>query len=192
MKYSFLSMASLSIDIFGKESLENKICLLYKEIEEKFDEEIKKIILINGESQKLYFIEYMRYLKKIYSISTSRYGFGNKPGSMKTPKGIHRIIKKYGDNAPTKTIFESKNNTGIIYQEGDKGIFMTSRLIQIEGCEKQNQFTRSRGIYIHGISDESEIGTPASHGCIRMKNKDIIELYDLVDIGTYVYIKERL
>jgi len=153
-------------------SLENKLAGLYKEVDSKFKLNNENVVLIDGKNQKMYLVNKGDdfKIKSEYDISTGKYGFGNKYGSGRTPTGIHLIKAKYHAS------------------EGN----MTGRIIVLDGCEEKNKNTYSRRIYIHGTPDEELIGKPISHGCIRMKNKDIIELYSLVGLGTYVNIKESL
>ncbi|MEN2997914.1 MAG: L,D-transpeptidase [Brevinematia bacterium] len=134
-----------------------------------------------------------------YPISTSKYGIGNKEGSGKTPLGKHRIVKKVGMGEPIGTVFRNLRKTGeiatIYYDSTDiESDPVITRVLVLEGLEKGVNKGRgidslSRGIYIHGTHEEGLIGKPASHGCIRMRNKDIMELFELVDIGTLVVIE---
>jgi hypothetical protein len=187
-------LISNSKNIFSHEnSLEERICNLYFEVDEKFNLSSNQLLVVNGLEQKIYLVG-EKIIKKKYDISTSKYGFGNLGRSYKTPLGIHKIHAKYGEDAPIGTIFENREEVGIckINPTGRGRVSITSRLMSLEGCEIENKNTLSRPIYIHGVSNEGLIGKPASHGCIRMRNKDIIKLFDLVEIGTYVYIKEKI
>jgi len=119
---------------------------------------------------------------------------------MKTPTGIHKIESKIGDNLPFGTIFSKKENinciANIIKSEkkysNNQPVYMTSRIICLKGMEKENLNSYNRCIYIHGTNKEYLIGKPASHGCIRMKNDDVIELYDLISTINYINIKEKI
>lgn len=180
-------------------SLEDKLFPLYKEVAENFELGNERVILVDGQNQRLYLADgYGGFrVHKGYDISTGKTGFGNKSGSGQTPTGIHRIKEKYGNGAPSGTIFRARQNTGkiaeIYTEEFDTPEdFVTSRIMWLDGCEAQNRNSHSRYIYIHGTPEEGLIGKPASHGCIRMKNRDVIELYNLVTSGTYVNIRERL
>ena len=123
-----------------------------------------------------------------YPISSSRFGVGSQEGSMKTPAGRFRIAEKIGQDATPGTIFKSR----VPLQPDDPlpktEDLITSRIIWLDGLEKENANTRDRFIHIHGTKHEDRIGTPDSHGCIRMRNADVIELFDLVDEGTPVVI----
>jgi lipoprotein-anchoring transpeptidase ErfK/SrfK len=130
---------------------------------------------------------------KSYPVSTSKYGVENRLGSNKTPLGLHQIVSKIGRNAPLGAIFERRRNTGKIAKARNRGDLITTRILRLAGLEKginkgKGVDSFQRCIYIHGTPEEKLIGRPASHGCIRMKNRDIIELFDLVKRSTLVKI----
>src|SRR5213082_3786603 len=124
-----------------------------------------------------------------YPISTSRFGIGIQEGSMKTPLGIFRIAEKIGDGAAPGTIFKARIALGPDDPLPDTDDFITSRILWLDGLEEHNANTRDRFIYIHGTKHENKIGTAAIHGCVRMRNADVIELFELVDEGTPVVIE---
>lgn len=131
----------------------------------------------------------LTYKSHFYNISTSRWGIGNEKGSNKTPLGIHSIYRKLGQNEPIGTIFKGGASISVTYYKSSMvGDLVTSRVIWLDGKENHNNNSRDRRIYIHGTNHEENIGTPSSHGCIRMYNKDVIELFDLVDNKTLVNI----
>jgi len=152
-----------------------------------------KYMYVSVKHQELYLVENDSTIKK-YPISTSKKGIGNKQNSFKTPYGLHIIKRKIGDDVPLGGIFESRVYDGQIATIYTQKIdvptdFVTSRIMWLEGEENginrgRNIDSYNRFIYIHGTAEEGLIGQPASHGCIRMKNKDVIELYNLVDEGT--------
>ena len=152
-------------------------------------------IKISLAKQELYFFQNNEKIF-IFPVSTSKYGVGNKEGSFKTPLGIHRISEKIGDGAEICTIFENKKKTdkiAVINNTNNSKDLITTRIIILEGLEPginkgKGIDSKVRNIWIHGTQEEKSIGKPASHGCIRMKNNDIIELFDLVDIDTLVKI----
>jgi lipoprotein-anchoring transpeptidase ErfK/SrfK len=152
------------------------------------------IIQIEISKQKLYLIRGNKPIK-IYPVSTSKYGIGSIHGSSKTPLGLHRIASKVGRNARLGTIFKRRRNTGKIARiNKDGGDLITTRILRLEGLQKginkgKGVDSFKRCIYIHGTPEEKLIGKPASHGCIRMKNRDMIELFDLVKKGMRVKIK---
>jgi L,D-transpeptidase YbiS len=125
-----------------------------------------------------------------YPISTSRFGIGTEEGSLKTPLGRFRIAEKIGDGAAPGTIFKARVALGPDDPLPDTEDFITSRILWLDGLEEENANTRNRFIYIHGTKHEDEIGTPASHGCVRMRNADVIELFALVDETTQIVIRE--
>jgi lipoprotein-anchoring transpeptidase ErfK/SrfK len=125
-----------------------------------------------------------------YPVSTSRFGIGTEEGSMKTPLGNFRIAKKIGHGAAPGTIFKARVPLGPDDPLPETEDFVTSRILWLDGLDEENANTRDRFIYIHGTKHEGEIGTPASHGCIRMSNADVIELFELVDETTQVVIRE--
>ena len=125
-----------------------------------------------------------------YAISTSRFGLGSEPGSYKTPTGRFRVAEKFGDGAPPGEIFISREATGKFGQEGDEKDHVQTRILWLDGLDPENANTHERYIYIHGTNSESQLGTPASYGCIRMNNLDVIDLYDQVPLDTAVEIQE--
>lgn len=124
-----------------------------------------------------------------FPVSTSAYGAGNEPGSMKTPLGRCCISEKIGDGAPPGAVFKSREPTGEIGSEEHPDDLVQTRILWLQGLEDHNANTYERYIYIHGTNHESMIGEQASHGCIRMRNEDIIRLFELVEPGTEVFIQ---
>jgi lipoprotein-anchoring transpeptidase ErfK/SrfK len=125
-----------------------------------------------------------------FPISSSRFGIGTEEGSMKTPLGNFRIAEKIGHGAEPGTIFKARVALGPDDPLPDTEDFVTTRILWLDGLDPENANTRDRYIYIHGTKHEDKIGTPDSHGCIRMRNADVIELFDLVDETTQVVIRE--
>ena len=125
----------------------------------------------------------------IYPVSTSMFGLGDAWGRMTTPLGYLAVEKKIGDNAPVGAVFHNRRLTGEVLQPNAPGRDpITTRIIWLRGLEAQNAHAFQRGIYIHGTPQEKEIGRPASYGCIRMKSKDVAELYEQVPLGAVVQI----
>ena len=155
-------------------------------------------IEVDISEQRLYLIE-NSLIKASYPISTSKYGEGSIENSFKTPLGKHSIKEMIGEEAEINTIFTSRINTKrsatIIDQfEDTDNDYVTSRIMWLNGEEdglNKGGIVDSfrRYIYIHGTHEEGLIGTKASHGCIRMFNYDVIELFNLVNIGTKVLIR---
>lgn len=124
-----------------------------------------------------------------FPISTSRFGLGSEEGSWKTPIGEFRIGQKIGHNHSQGTVFEGRKPIDKTGQGSPDEDLVMSRILWLHGVEEHNANTRDRYIYIHGTNHEEEIGQPASRGCIRMTNADVIELFDLVDEQTPVLIE---
>ncbi|PYK11815.1 MAG: murein L,D-transpeptidase [Verrucomicrobia bacterium] len=127
---------------------------------------------------------------RTYPVSSSRFGIGTEEGSFKTPVGRFRVAEKIGGEMPAGTIFRSrvplKRDDPLPPTED----LVMSRILWLDGLDEHNVNTRDRFIYIHGTKHENEIGSPTSCGCIRMRNADVVELFDLVDHGTPVMIEE--
>ena len=124
-----------------------------------------------------------------YTISTSKFGLGSEEGSNRTPLGEFEVGEKIGDGAAPRTIFRSREVVGVwdAAQPPEEDLVLT-RILWLHGLEDANANTRERYIYIHGTNQEELIGTQASHGCVRMRNDEVIELYDLLEVGTPVHI----
>jgi lipoprotein-anchoring transpeptidase ErfK/SrfK len=126
---------------------------------------------------------------RTYQVSTSRFGIGTEEGSLKTPVGRFRVAEKIGSEMPSGTIFVGR----VPLEPGEAPPptedLVMSRILWLDGLDERNANTRDRFIYIHGTRHEDKIGTAASHGCVRMRNADVIELFDLVDEGTPVVIE---
>ena len=127
---------------------------------------------------------------KSYPISTSKFGLGSKSRSNKTPLGKMYVHQKVGGGARPGTVFKSRRPTGEVIKPNTPGRDpIVSRILWLEGRERSNANTKERMIYIHGTPEERTIGRPASYGCIRMKSKDVIDLYDRIPTGANVYVK---
>ena len=135
-----------------------------------------------------------------YAVSTSRNGAGEKQGSFCTPRGEHIVRAKIGAGQPVNTVFVRRRSTGEIWTPELAGRFpgrdwILTRILWLSGCEPgKNRMgdvdTMRRYIYIHGSPDPFEMGKPGSIGCVRMHNRDILELFELVPAGTQVSIAE--
>ena len=125
----------------------------------------------------------------VYPVSTSMFGLGDSWGRMTTPLGYLAVEKKIGDNVPVGAVFHNRRLTGEVLQPDTPGRDpITTRIIWLRGLEAQNAHAYQRCIYIHGTPEERNIGRPASYGCIRMKAKDVAELYAQVPVGAVVQI----
>lgn len=128
-------------------------------------------------------------VSKTYPISSAKNGIGSEKGSYKTPTGNFVIAEKYGHNAPIYTIFKNRKPAGEWQHEDHcDDDLITSRILWLDGIDSENSNTKERYIYIHGTNHENAIGSPISCGCIRMRNQDIIELFEHVTENTPVRI----
>ena len=133
-----------------------------------------------------------KLIKKI-PCSTSRFGVGQAEGSNCTPLGLHRIAEKIGDGAPAGTVFKSRQAVGHTSQPEFSNARITTRILWLEGLEPGfNRGGRldshARYIYIHGTANQSSIGKPASCGCVHLADADLIPLFDLLPVGTLVWV----
>jgi len=137
---------------------------------------------------------------KTYAVSTSRHGAGEQNGSFCTPRGAHVIRARIGAGQPLNTVFVRRRPTGEIwtpelYSRFPGRDWILTRILWLSGCEPgRNRWgevdTMRRYIYIHGTHEFAELGKPGSIGCVRMANRDILELFDRVPAGTGVNIRE--
>lgn len=174
----------------------------YRQVFENLEHKFKykpetEYIIVDTKKQKLILLKEFEVVKE-YSISTSKYGLGSEFGSYKTPTGYHKIVEKIGNGVPIGGIFKSKQFTGemaTIYtaQRDVTTDYITTRIMVIDGLEPglntgKGVDSRLRGIFIHGTQEEGLIGQPASNGCIRMKNFDVVDLFEKISNGTYITI----
>lgn len=132
------------------------------------------------------------------AVSTGRKGVGEEPDSERTPRGWHCVRAKIGAGCPENTVFVGRRPTGEIYspelaRRFPERDWILTRILWLSGLEPgKNRLgrvdTMRRYIYLHGCPDSEPMGVPASHGCIRMRNRDIIELFERVSAGTRVEI----
>ncbi len=124
-----------------------------------------------------------------FSVSTSKFGLGDRPRSFATPLGTMVVASKVGDNAPLGTVFKGKRPTGEVLKPNAPGRDpIVTRILHLRGLESQNARAFNRGIYIHGTAEERLIGRPASYGCIRMRSKDVVKLFNAVPVGTKIAV----
>ncbi|PTQ86446.1 L,D-transpeptidase [Nitrosomonas ureae] len=148
--------------------------------------------------QKMDLMDEQGQITRQYLISTAKNGTGQKNGSFCTPLGKHIIRAKIGTGQPVNTVFVKRRPTGEVYSsklaaQFPKRDWILTRILWLSGCEPGfNRFglvdTMRRYIYIHGTPDSVEMGEPGSIGCIRMRNGDLVELFDQVSAGTQVEI----
>ncbi|NOY00933.1 MAG: L,D-transpeptidase [Verrucomicrobia bacterium] len=145
-------------------------------------------VVISVKEQKLALYKDGNLVKK-YPVSTSKFGEGDKPGSYRTPLGTMKVAKKIGGDAPKGAVFKSRQRTGEVLKPNSPGRDpIVSRIIWLTGTEKRNRHAYERFIYIHGTAEESKIGQVASYGCIRMRSRDVINLYKKIGTGTEVEV----
>jgi lipoprotein-anchoring transpeptidase ErfK/SrfK len=152
------------------------------------------MILIDIKKQELVFGN------KIYSVSTAKNGPGEKNGSFCTPRGSHIVRAKIGAGQPVNTVFVRRRPTGEVWSPELHAKYpgrdwMLTRLLWLSGCQPGfNRLgdvdTMRRYIYIHGSPDTAQMGKPGSIGCIRMRNRDVVELFERVAPYTPVEIRE--
>ena len=140
-------------------------------------------------------------LEKKYVISSGKNGIGEQQDSGKTPRGWHTVALKFGHHAPQNAVFIARQATGEVYNAALASQFperdwILSRILWLKGLEENfNQGegcdTFKRYIYIHGTPDTEPMGIPLSHGCIRMRNEDVLEVFDLISEDALVYISEN-
>ncbi len=145
-------------------------------------------IEVNAGPQRLTLWDGTRQVKS-WPVSTSKFGLGSQEGSFKTPLGAFQIREKHGDGSEWGTIFKGRKPVGLWTpgDDVDEDLVLT-RILWLDGRQPHNANTYDRYVYIHGTNGEERIGRPASHGCVRLANSDMIELYDLVPVGTPVWI----
>lgn len=155
-------------------------------------------ILIDAATQQLELRNELGKVLRCYAVSTAANGLGELCGSHCTPRGKHIIRAKIGAGQPENTVFVARRPTGEIYTE-ELGLqfpqrdWILTRILWLSGCEVGfnrlgESDTMRRYIYIHGTPDSLAMGKTGSHGCVRMRNQDLLELFDLVEVGTQVNI----
>ena len=141
--------------------------------------------------QRIDLIDNAGQITRSFPISTAKKGTGSEPNSNKTPLGWHRVCQKIGDNAESGTHFVGRKPTGRVWKTSDpvedKNLVLT-RILWLDGEEDHNKTSKDRYIYIHGTNREDLIGQPASAGCVCLRNADVIQLYDLIPVGTRVEV----
>jgi len=159
--------------------------------------ELELLLVVDVTTQQLFLLK-KGIIERIYSISTSVYGTGSEVNSYKTPLGKHKISEKIGEGLPEGAILKGRRWTGAIANIIKEPIdtefdVVTSRILWLTGLEEGKNLgsgvdSKSRYIYIHGTAEEGLIGKPASDGCVRMYNSDVITLFDTVNVDTEVWI----
>ena len=146
-------------------------------------------VVVSVPEQKMYVFDENGRKITSYRVSTSKFGLGDSRESYATPTGQLEIAAKIGHGAEPGSVFHGCRQTGEICPPNAPGRDpIVTRILRLRGLESQNARALSRGIYIHGTPDERHIGRPASYGCIRMKSRDVVELFEQVRPGTRVEI----
>lgn len=157
------------------------------------------VIVVNIAEQRLQLRKNGAVLMDV-AIATAKNGPGEQAGSECTPRGWHQVRAKIGDNEPENTVFIGRRSTGEIYSQSlresypDRDWILT-RILWLSGLQPgKNRLgsvdTMRRYIYIHGCPDDDVMGIPSSHGCVKMRNADVVKLFDAVEPGMRVYIGE--
>ena len=156
-----------------------------------------KVIDVDVNKQQLTFLQDDIALAS-YAVSTAKNGIGQQNGSECTPSGWHTVRAKIGLNAAENTVFAGRRDTGEIFSEAlrenhPERDWILTRILWLSGLEQGKNRggevdTMRRYIYIHGCPDSDSFSKPSSHGCVKMRNKDIIELFNNIDAGTRVLI----
>jgi lipoprotein-anchoring transpeptidase ErfK/SrfK len=157
-------------------------------------------LLVSVARQSMSVLDDAGHLLKVYPVSTAAAGVGEVSGSYQTPRGRHLIRAKIGEGQPDNTVFVRRRPTGEIWSPALAEQFpgrdwILTRILWLSGCEPgRNRLgcvdTMRRYVYIHGSPESAEMGVPGSHGCVRMRNTDIVELFDWVPCYTEVEITE--
>ncbi|HQV53822.1 MAG TPA: L,D-transpeptidase [Flavobacteriales bacterium] len=156
------------------------------------------LLYVSLDQQRIFLVK-EGMLLKVYPVATASNGPGMEVNSNRTPTGLHMIGKKIGDNVPKMGILSERLYTGQLADPdriGDDIDLITSRILWLEGLEPGvnkggDNDSYQRCIYIHGTANERSIGSPSSHGCVRMLNADVIELYESVPTGALVVILDN-
>jgi hypothetical protein len=150
-------------------------------------------VIVSVRDQKLMLVQ-SGFAIATYPVSTSKFGLGDRWGSLATPLGSFLVAQKIGDHAPLGAVFHNRRWTGEILTPNVPGRDpIITRIIWLRGLEPANAHAFSRCIYIHGTPQEKIIGRPASYGCVRMKSNDVTALYERLPLGALVQIvQDRL
>ncbi len=124
-----------------------------------------------------------------YPVSTSAKGMGFQEGSYRTPTGRFRICEKIGDGEPVGTIFKGRVPAGMWDGRESENDLILTRILRLEGLDEENRNTYDRYVYVHGTNQESKVGKPAGHGCVRLSNNGMLALFDQVNVGDELIIE---
>jgi hypothetical protein len=145
-------------------------------------------IMISVAEQRLALLKDGMVVRK-FPVSTSKFGLGDNFGSYKTPLGRLRVYGKLGGDLPEGAVFKHRNFSGEVLRVNARGRDpIVTRILWLEGAEPCNDNARNRCIYIHGTAQERNIGKASSYGCVRMRSRDVVQIFDAVAVGTPVTI----
>jgi len=201
--FKYFAVGCLCLTCFGAgtpsaEEEANLVDFLREYLEIKYrDVTFDRFIYVAAKRQRLYLIEGDEIVTS-YSVSTAKKGIGNKTGTYQTPGGLHEIAEKVGGELAPLSIIKNKMPTGskakVVKAPRSTNLdLITSRILHLRGLEPDVNSgdgcdSYTRGIFIHGTHEEGLLGTPASKGCVRMSNRDVIDLFDRAEVGTFVVI----
>ncbi|MBK9758615.1 MAG: L,D-transpeptidase [Flavobacteriales bacterium] len=155
------------------------------------------VLYVSVRSQRMYHVR-GRMIQQEYIISTSSKGLGQVQDSYRTPAGLHYVRERIGEGLPPWSVIKERVCTGELADScrDTAADLITSRILWLSGMEsglnKGGQVdSYDRWIYIHGTADECSLGDPSSHGCIRMRNRDVIALFDKIPVGALVVIYDN-
>jgi lipoprotein-anchoring transpeptidase ErfK/SrfK len=152
---------------------------------------VKKADVVVSVKQQMLGLYEQGQLKKTYKISTSKFGLGDRPGSNCTPIGQHQVVAKIGHGLPAGAVLKSRRWNGEVLKPNAPGRDpIVSRILWLKGNEINNRNAFGRYIYIHGTPEERRLGEPASYGCIRMGMKDVVNVFECVNVGAKVLITQ--
>lgn len=157
-------------------------------------------LLVSVAAQSLRLLDDDGSVLREYPVSTAKAGVGENFGSFRTPRGQHIVRARIGAGQPVNAVFVRRRPTGEIWtpelaEQFPGRDWILTRILWLSGCQPgHNRLgsvdTMRRYVYIHGAPETAQIGVPGSHGCVRMRNTDIIELFELVPCYTAVDIRE--
>lgn len=159
------------------------------------------IVVVDTKKQLLTVLENDQ-VKKVYTISTSKRGLGQRVNTYQTPQGLHRINQKIGDGVPHYGIFHRRQYVGAAWRKQPRHQhikdYVSTRILRLEGMQPgfnkgkdawgRTVDTETRAVYIHGTTMEWQLGYPSTKGCVHMSAKDVIHLFNEVPTGTLVWI----
>jgi lipoprotein-anchoring transpeptidase ErfK/SrfK len=148
-------------------------------------------LLVSVEDQKMVLLRDGAEISR-FPVSTSKFGLGDRWGSFATPTGTMQVAQKIGENAREGAVFKERRLTGEVLPPNAPGRDpIVTRILWLRGLEPQNANCFKRCIYIHGTPEERLLGAPVSWGCIRMRSKDVVRVFELVAVGTKVEVVQK-